>query len=104
MITTAISVPRANAVTINLVMVPEGPLPANTMFTVSRQPNSATKLIEPKAVTSNPTGGTVLLTAEDTDLAPGEYAWDAKCTDAPETTAGQGTFTITATSYDPVAA
>lgn len=101
MIETDITIPRANAATINLVLTPAAALPANTKFTVSKRPNSLTKLIDAKAVTSVSPGGTVVLTAEDTDLTPAEYAWDAKCTDSPETTVGRGKFTITATSSDP---
>ena len=101
MIETNITVPRANRVTLNFVLTPAAALPANTRFTVSRRPDSATKLIAPKAVTSASPGGSVTLTAVETDLPAGTYAWDAKATDSPETTVGRGKFTITATSYDP---
>lgn len=97
--TTNIAIPRGSKYTLLFRNTPAGVLPGSTIkFTVSRNPDSATKLIGPKAC-SAPNGSgeyTCALTSEDTDIPHGKYFWDTRIDEAGnETLLGSGLFVIT---------
>lgn len=98
-ITTNIVIPRGSKVTLRFFNTPAGALPSSTIkFTVSRNPDSATKLIAPKACSAPNLSGeyTCELSASETNLAKGKYFWDTRVDEAGnETLLGSGLFVIT---------
>ena len=102
--TTNISIPRASRVTLNFVLTPAGPLSGVMKFTMARRANSATKIISPKTITGNATGGSCVLMSTETDVTPAEYSWDARIIDSgSETLLGSGVCTITPIAALPTA-
>lgn len=98
-IRTNISVPRGSSIRLNFYNKPPGALPGSTIkFTVSRAPNSSTKIIATKACATPDEDGEYHcdLTATETNVTPGEYFWDTRLVDSgAETLLGSGIFTIT---------
>jgi hypothetical protein len=79
-----ITVYRGARVTIPFALNPTGSVTGQTFtFTLAKQPNFATKLVEePLTWDDESTGaGHVVLDATDTDLKPGTYYWDVWRTD-----------------------
>lgn len=102
--TTNFSIPRGSRVTLNFVLTPAGPLSGTMKFTLARRANSATKIVSPKTITGNATGGTCVLTSAETNVAPAEYFWDARIVDSgSETLLGSGVCTITPIAALPTA-
>lgn len=100
---TNISIPRGSKATLNFTLS-SGVLPGSDIrFTVSRAPNSATKMVAPKTCTvTSTTEYNSALSATETDLTPAVYYWDSRCVDSgSETLLGYGLFEITAIAQLP---
>lgn len=97
--TTNIAIPRGSKYTLLFRNTPAGVLPGSTIkFTVSRNPDSATKLIGPKDCSAPNGSGEYIcvLTSEDTDISHGKYFWDTRIVDeGNETLLASGLFVIT---------
>lgn len=107
-LTKNLAVPRGSKVTLNFSNTPAGTLPGTMIkFTVSRAPNSATKIIPKKACSAPDSDGkyNCSLSSSDTNVTPGKYFWDTRIDEAGnETLLGSGLFVITGIAQLPEAA
>jgi len=102
-----ISVPRGSSVRLIFRNKAGVALPGSTVkFTVSRAPNSSTKIIPTKACSTPDEQGDCYcdVTADETDVTPGEFFYDARVVTAgSETLLVSGVFSITPIAQLPAA-